>query len=169
MLFLCILLLFLGVVFVHTVIIVWCCFCAVWLSTHDHTSIVSERLTVPHLPVNPDLSTTRNQVNLVTVTSTHLRKFCECKGDNRHLPVQCHSSVAHSWEGLVKMVTDIYLSSVTPLLHTAEEVLWRWQHLPVQCRPSVAHSWGSLVKVINIYLSCVTPLLHAAEEVLWRW
>lgn len=35
---------------------------SVWLSTHDHTSIVSERLTVPHLPVNPELSTTRNQV-----------------------------------------------------------------------------------------------------------
>ncbi|XP_070204740.1 ARF GTPase-activating protein GIT2-like isoform X2 [Littorina saxatilis] len=34
---------------------------AIWLSTHDHTSIVSERLTVPHLPVNPELSTTRNQ------------------------------------------------------------------------------------------------------------
>ena len=37
---------------------------AVWLSTHDHTSIVSERLTVPHLPVNPELSTTRNQVSV---------------------------------------------------------------------------------------------------------
>ncbi|BFZ18839.1 hypothetical protein BsWGS_21878 [Bradybaena similaris] len=34
---------------------------AVWLSTHDHTSVLSERLTVPHLPVNPELSTTRNQ------------------------------------------------------------------------------------------------------------
>ncbi|PVD31653.1 hypothetical protein C0Q70_07071 [Pomacea canaliculata] len=34
---------------------------SIWLSTHDHTSIVSERLTVPHLPVNPELSTTRNQ------------------------------------------------------------------------------------------------------------
>ncbi|CAL1537699.1 unnamed protein product [Lymnaea stagnalis] len=34
---------------------------AIWLSTHDHTSVLSERLTVPHLPVNPELSTTRNQ------------------------------------------------------------------------------------------------------------
>ncbi|XP_059154314.1 ARF GTPase-activating protein GIT2-like isoform X2 [Physella acuta] len=34
---------------------------SIWLSTHDHTSVLSERLTVPHLPVNPELSTTRNQ------------------------------------------------------------------------------------------------------------
>lgn len=34
---------------------------SIWLQTHDHTSVLSERLTVPHLPVNPELSTTRNQ------------------------------------------------------------------------------------------------------------
>ena len=63
-----------------------------------------------------------------------------------------------------KVITDIYLSSVTPLLHTAEEVLWGWQqtftcpvsphccmqlrscegnnrHLPVHPGLSKIHSW----------------------------
>ena len=35
---------------------------SVWLSTHDHTSIVSDRQAVPFLPVNPEFSATRNQV-----------------------------------------------------------------------------------------------------------
>ncbi|XP_046562539.1 ARF GTPase-activating protein GIT2-like [Haliotis rubra] len=34
---------------------------AVWLATHDNTTLLSDRQTVPFLPVNPDLSTTRNQ------------------------------------------------------------------------------------------------------------
>ncbi|WAR03556.1 GIT2-like protein [Mya arenaria] len=34
---------------------------SVWLSTHDHTSIVSDRQAVPFLPVNPEFSATRNQ------------------------------------------------------------------------------------------------------------
>ncbi|XP_071094149.1 ARF GTPase-activating protein GIT2-like isoform X2 [Haliotis cracherodii] len=32
-----------------------------WLATHDNTTLLSDRQTVPFLPVNPDLSTTRNQ------------------------------------------------------------------------------------------------------------
>ncbi|XP_052227395.1 ARF GTPase-activating protein GIT2-like isoform X2 [Dreissena polymorpha] len=34
---------------------------SVWLYTHDHTSIVSDRQAVPFLPVNPEFSATRNQ------------------------------------------------------------------------------------------------------------
>ncbi|XP_041349002.1 ARF GTPase-activating protein GIT2-like [Gigantopelta aegis] len=34
---------------------------SIWSATHDHSTTVSDRQTVPFLPVNPDLSTTRNQ------------------------------------------------------------------------------------------------------------
>jgi len=42
---------------------------SVWLFTHDHTSIVSDRQAVPFLPVNPEFSATRNQVGTLCLQS----------------------------------------------------------------------------------------------------
>lgn len=35
----------------------------VWLTTQNHSTLVTERSAVPFLPVNPEYSATRNQVN----------------------------------------------------------------------------------------------------------
>lgn len=39
------------------------CLPAVWLTTQNHSTLVTERSAVPFLPVNPEYSATRNQVN----------------------------------------------------------------------------------------------------------
>ena len=56
---------------------------------------------------------------------TQLRRSCE--GDNRHLPVQCHHTVACSW-GLVKAIIDIYLFILASQKYTAD-TLWGWQDI----------------------------------------
>lgn len=38
------------------------CLPAVWLTTQNHSTLVTERSAVPFLPVNPEYSATRNQV-----------------------------------------------------------------------------------------------------------
>jgi G protein-coupled receptor kinase interacting protein 2 len=35
---------------------------ALWLSTQNHSTLVTDRQSIPFLPVNPELSSTRNQV-----------------------------------------------------------------------------------------------------------
>lgn len=37
-------------------------FLPVWLTTQNHSTLVTERSAVPFLPVNPEYSATRNQV-----------------------------------------------------------------------------------------------------------
>lgn len=49
---------------------------SVWLSTHDHTSIVSDRQAVPFLPVNPEFSATRNQVHVHFTEYQTSPKYC---------------------------------------------------------------------------------------------
>lgn len=39
----------------------------VWLTTQNHSTLVTERSAVPFLPVNPEYSATRNQVMLTQV------------------------------------------------------------------------------------------------------
>ena len=47
-------------------------FLVVWLSTQSHNSLVSDRQTVPFLPVNPEFSATRNQVSALKSHIPHL-------------------------------------------------------------------------------------------------
>lgn len=37
--------------------------CVVWLATQNHSTLVTETTVVPFLPVNPEYSSTRNQVS----------------------------------------------------------------------------------------------------------
>lgn len=42
----------------------------VWLTTQNHSTLVTERSAVPFLPVNPEYSATRNQVKIQTLLHT---------------------------------------------------------------------------------------------------
>lgn len=46
----------------HTLIFGFVLFFPVWLTTQNHSTLVTERSAVPFLPVNPEYSATRNQV-----------------------------------------------------------------------------------------------------------
>lgn len=53
----------------------------VWLTTQNHSTLVTERSAVPFLPVNPEYSATRNQVK-----NTHRHTYLyitPCGGDNQ--------------------------------------------------------------------------------------
>lgn len=41
--------------------------CSVWLATQNHSTLVTDTTVVPFLPVNPEYSSTRNQVSDCTV------------------------------------------------------------------------------------------------------
>lgn len=43
----------------------------VWLTTQNHSTLVTERSAVPFLPVNPEYSATRNQVTTTTISLSH--------------------------------------------------------------------------------------------------
>lgn len=47
----------------------------VWLTTQNHSTLVTERSAVPFLPVNPEYSATRNQVKH---THTHSYAILQC-------------------------------------------------------------------------------------------
>lgn len=53
----------------------WFCFLPVWLTTQNHSTLVTERSAVPFLPVNPEYSATRNQVRLKVDTLIRLDLF----------------------------------------------------------------------------------------------
>lgn len=65
------------VVLTHTLICVLF-LSAVWLTTQNHSTLVTERSAVPFLPVNPEYSATRNQVNTQhTLNCIHMHVHTE--------------------------------------------------------------------------------------------
>lgn len=46
----------------HARVLLCVFFLPVWLTTQNHSTLVTERSAVPFLPVNPEYSATRNQV-----------------------------------------------------------------------------------------------------------
>lgn len=69
---------------------------AVWLTTQNHSTLVTERSAVPFLPVNPEYSATRNQVSPV-----------RCSDPSSHSDpppphcfyLPCHPRAGRSWPG----------------------------------------------------------------------
>ncbi|NXV40814.1 GIT1 protein, partial [Uria aalge] len=50
------------------------CLPAVWLTTQNHSTLVTERSAVPFLPVNPEYSATRNQIHKLQAENTQIRQ-----------------------------------------------------------------------------------------------
>ncbi|KAI4873885.1 hypothetical protein NFI96_034242 [Prochilodus magdalenae] len=73
---------------------------AVWLTTQSHSTLMTEAVLVPFLPVNPEYSSTRNQASLNTTTETRKkppplrrvsrkRLYLTTKNPNRICAAEC--------------------------------------------------------------------------------
>nr|XP_028557460.1 ARF GTPase-activating protein GIT2 isoform X9 [Podarcis muralis] len=119
---------------------------AVWLATQNHSTLVTETTVVPFLPVNPEYSSTRNQLQTLQSENTSLRRQATTNASltpagSEYPDASSHSSLI--WRPSVRSSRPMSMyetgSAQKPYLPLAE-VSYPEEHITSRLQPFPPHA-----------------------------